>query len=114
MNDFYFSKKMFDNQIKFATSEIYEVIKHEDSMFVCEVFINNEWKIFTEQIGTGNTPVTKNQKDLVFLGTQDKSQTRYTPISKWVNQKRELLLKNDESTTTQFLISAYIKAYLNQ
>ena len=89
MNDFYFSKKMFDNQIKFATSKKYDVIRHEDSMFICEVLIDNEWKIFTEQLTTQHEPVTKYLGDLVFVGTQHEAQTRYTPIIEWLEKNPE-------------------------
>ena len=91
MNDFYFSKKRFNNDIKIATSDDYEMGWHISDIYVCEVNINGEWRIFTEQLTTGHEPVTKHLGDLVFVGTQEESQTRYTPILEWLKENQELI-----------------------
>lgn len=90
MNDFYFSKKMFEQNIKQATPYDYMLDSYGTKLNVCEVLIDGEWKIFTEQIYTGHEPVTKSLGDLVFVGTQYESQTRYTPIITWLEKNQEI------------------------
>lgn len=110
MNDFYFSASIFTNLIKVANSDDELRYLLAEDIYVCEVKIDNEWKIFTEQLKSGLTPVTINKKDLIFLGTQDEYQTRYTPITKWLKKQKNLIRKNKDCPASQYILDAYENA----
>lgn len=79
-NDFYFSESMFNSILKKELDELCNF-----RMLVCEVKIDGEWRLFTEQIATGYEPVMKRQ-DVILLGSAYESETRYTPLEEWVEK----------------------------
>jgi hypothetical protein len=78
--DFYYSQKAFGNFKTMDNPYIYQEL-------VCEVLINGEWKVFTEQITKG-IPALSVWEDLIYLGSS--SETKYTNAVEW-NKQRKLI-----------------------
>jgi hypothetical protein len=77
VKDFYYSEKSFKTFKSFDNPFINEEV-------VCEVLIDGEWKLFTEQITKGNKALSV-WNDLVYLGSSDT--TKYTSAIKWHKER---------------------------
>jgi len=75
----YYSRNAFESLVENSWSD--EV--------VCEVKINGEWRVFTEQIDLGYEPLSYRWGDLESLG--EGSERRYMRFSKWFHEKEHVL-----------------------